>query len=141
MDDRKNQGVEMSTTQVRIVSAGLLFLFIFLFGYWLNRTGKPYHVIIFTIHKLLTLGTIVYLAKIIYNVQQVTPLSPSQILVLVITAVCFIATMATGALLSIDKPMPLIVHRFHQIIPFLTLLSTSATLYLLLVKSGEIISS
>jgi hypothetical protein len=130
----------MSSTQLRIVTAGLLFLFIFLFGFWLNRTEKPYNMAVFTIHKLLAVGAIVLLAVTVYRVHQVTPLSPGQILVVVITAVCFVATMVTGAVLSIDKTMPLIVHRLHQITPFLTLLSTSATLYLLLVRSGEILS-
>jgi hypothetical protein len=130
----------MSSIQLKIICAGLLFLFIFLFGFWLNRSGKPYNVIVFTIHKLIALGTVVYLATIIYRVQQVTPLPPNQILIIVVTAVCFVATFATGALLSIDKTMPVIVLRLHQVTPLLTLLSTFVTLYLLLIKSGDILS-
>jgi hypothetical protein len=34
--------------------------------------------------------------------------------------------------LSIDKPMPAIVLRLHQVMPYLAVLSTAVTLYLLL---------
>jgi hypothetical protein len=48
----------MSTNQLRVVSAGLFFLFIFLSGFWLSRTGKPYSGIILTIHKLIGLAAV-----------------------------------------------------------------------------------
>ena len=35
----------MSTTQLRIAGAGLFFVFIFLFGFWLSRSGKPYNLV------------------------------------------------------------------------------------------------
>ena len=56
-------------------------------------------------------------------------------------AVCFAATIVSGGLLSVEKTMPLIVRRLHQITPYLTLLSTSAVLYLLLAKSGELLKT
>jgi hypothetical protein len=129
----------MNTTQLRLAGAALLFVFIFVFGFWLSRSGKPYHIVIFTLHKLIALGAILFLAVTVYKMHSALPLSPTQISVIAITALCFVATMATGALLSIDKVMPPIVLRLHQITPYLTLLSTAGTLYLLLVKSGELL--
>ena len=131
----------MNATQLRIVGAGLLFLFVFFFGFWLSRSGKPYNLVIFTIHKLVALGTVVFLALTVYKVHQVTPLSPTQISVIVITAVCFLAAILTGGLLSMDKTMPLIVHRLHQVTPYLTLLATSIILYLLLAKSSGMLKA
>ncbi len=131
----------MNTTQLRIAGTGLFFLLLFLFGFWLNRSGKPYNLFVFTIHKLIALGAVVFLTMTVYNVHKAVPLSPTQISVIVITALCFVATIITGALLSIDKAMPLIVARLHQITPYMTLLSTSVTLYLLLVKSSEILNT
>ena len=122
----------MSTTQLKIVGAGVFFLFIFLFGFWLSRSGKPYNLAIFTLHKLVALGAIVFLGININKFHQATPLNPVQISVIALMAVCFVATIASGGLLSVEKAMPLIVRRLHQVAPYLTLLSTSATYYLLL---------
>jgi hypothetical protein len=130
----------MSTTQLRIAGAGLLFLFIFLFGFWLSRSGKPYNQIIFTIHKLIALGAVVFLAVNIYKISQVAPLGGLQIAVIAITALCFVATFVTGALLSIDKVMPEFVLRLHQVTPYLTVLSTAALLFLLLAPGNEVSS-
>ncbi len=126
----------MSTTQWKIVLTGIAFLLLFVFGYALSRTGKPYHMFVFTVHKLITVGIIVYLAMTIYKMNQLSPLSPIQITVIVLTGLFFVATMATGALLSMDKVFPEFVHKLHKITPYLTLLSTSTTLYLLLIKGN-----
>lgn len=131
----------MSTTQLRIAGTGLFFLLIFFFGFWLNRSGKPYNLFVFTIHKLIALGAVVFLSTTVYKVHQAAPLSPTQISVIVITALCFAATIITGALLSIDKAMPLIVLRLHQITPYMTLLSTSVMLYLILAKGSEMLKT
>ena len=120
----------MSATQLRIACAGLFFLFIFIFGYWLSRSGKPYGVLVFTIHKLIALGAAIFLARTIYKAHQVTPLGPVQITAIAIISLCFLVMMITGGLLSIDKTMPESVHKLHQITPYLTVLSTAVGLYL-----------
>jgi hypothetical protein len=121
-----------------MASAGLLFLLIFLFGFWLSRSGKPYNLAVFTIHKLIALAAIVFLVTIIYKTHQAAPLGPAQLTVIAITAVCLAATILTGGLLSTGKSVPEIVLKVHQITPYLTVLSTAATLYLLLVISSKL---
>jgi hypothetical protein len=44
----------------------------------------------------------------------------------------FAGNVATGGLLSTDKTMPAVILKLHQITPYLTVLSTAVTLYLLL---------
>ena len=122
----------MSTTQGRVIGVGLLFLLILLSGIWVSRSGKPYSTAPFTIHKLAGLAVGVFLAVIVYRTQQVAPLGLLDITAVVITVLFFVATVAAGALLSIDKPVPAVVLKLHQILPVLALLSTAGTLYLLL---------
>jgi hypothetical protein len=55
-----------------------------------------------------------------------------KIAAIVVTVQVCIGTVAAGASPSIDKPMPSIVLRLHQILPVLTLLPITGTLYLLL---------
>ena len=121
----------MSTTQLRIAITAGLFLCIFVFGFWLSRSGKPYNQVIFTIHKLIALGAVIYLAATVYKAHQIMPLNPAQIFVIVLTIVCVLALFVTGAVLSLDKAIPLIVLRLHHVAPYLALLSASASLYLL----------
>jgi hypothetical protein len=122
----------MGTTKLRVIGTGLFFLFIFLSGFWLSRTGKPYSTIIFTIHKLIGLAAGVFLVMTVYRIHQVAPLSPVEITAIVVTVLFFAANVATGGLLSTDKTMPSVILRLHQITPYLTVLSTAVTLYLLL---------
>ena len=122
----------MGTTQSIIVGAGLFFLFIFLSGIWLSHSGKPYGVIILTIHKLIGLAAGVFLVMTVYRIHQVAPLSPVEITAIVVTVLFFAGNVATGGLLSTDKPVPAAILRMHRITPVLTVLSTAVTLYLLL---------
>jgi len=110
----------------------LFYLFIFLSGIWLSRSGKPYSVIILTIHKLISLAAAVFLVMTVYRIHQVAPLSPVEITAVVVTGLLFLSLIISGGLLSTGKPMPAVILTMHQITPFLTVLSTAATLYLLL---------
>jgi len=122
----------MNTDQLRVVGAGLFLLVIFLTGIRLTRSGKPYSMIVLTIHKLISLAAVVLLAITMYQVNQVAKLGAIDLAAGVVTGLFFLGTMATGGLLSLDKPMPAVILRLHQITPFLTVLSTAVTLYLLL---------
>jgi hypothetical protein len=42
--------------------------------------------------------------------------------------------VATGGLLSTAKTMPVFVHKIHQIMPYVVILTTSITLYQLLIR-------
>ncbi|MCL4559137.1 MAG: hypothetical protein M1281_00795 [Chloroflexi bacterium] len=123
----------MSTTQVRVFSAGVFFLIIFLSGFWLRNSGRPVNGILLTVHKFISLGAIAYLAVTVSQVNQVMKLSTLELTACMVTGLFFLGTIITGGLSSIDKVMPGVVYRLHQIAPYLTALSTAATLYLLLV--------
>ncbi len=113
----------------RMITTGLLFLLIFSFGFWLSRSGKPYSVAIFTVHKLIALGLAVYLGITIYKTHQLSPLSAGQIAAVLVMALCFLSLVVTGGLLSIEKPMPAVVSAFHRVLPYLTVLSTAVGLF------------
>jgi hypothetical protein len=116
----------------RAIIAGLFFLFIFLSGVWLSRTGRPLNVAISTVHKLISLAAGIFLLVTIYQRSRLVPLSAIEWIAIVVTGLCFLGTVASGGFLSSDKPMPAALLRVHQIVPVLTLLSSAATLYLVL---------
>jgi hypothetical protein len=119
-------------TTVRAVVMGSFFLFIFLSGIWLSRNGRPLNVGISTLHKLISLAAGIYLLATIRQQSRMVPLSATEWIAIVVTGLCFLGTVASGGFLSSDKPMPVAVLRVHQIMPVLVVLSSAATLYLVL---------
>ena len=122
----------MSPNYMRIVGSGLLFLFTFISGFWLSRSGKPFNVITLTIHKLISLAAAVLLGIVIYRINQVAPLSTIELAAGVVTGLFFLDAVVSGGLLSIGNPVPAAISTMHRITPFLTVLSAAVTLYLLL---------
>lgn len=122
----------MSAISSNFISTGTLFLLIFLSGFWLSRTGRPYSMVIITIHKLIGLATGVFLGLMIYRIHKVAPLSPPQIAAIVVTILFFVVNVATGSLLSTNKPMPAAVSIINKWFPYLTAISTGIMLFFLL---------
>ena len=118
----------------KFLFAGLFFVFIVLSGFWLSHSGRPLNVFILTVHKLISLAALVFLAITIYRIHQVTPLSPIEIVASAATLLFFITLIATGGLLSAAKTLPGAILKAHQIAPFLVIISSAATLTLVLVR-------
>ena len=121
----------MSATVIAIV-AGLLFLLIFLSGVWLSRIGRPLNVGLSTVHKLISLAAGIFMLVTIYQRNRAIPLNTTQWIAIVVTGLCFLGTVASGGLLSTDKPASVALLRVHQVVPVLTLISSAVMLYLLL---------
>ena len=118
----------------------LFFVFVFLFGYILSRTGKPYNSLIFNFHKLIGLAMGVFLIFTVYQIHQTGHFGPIQILSLVITVGIFVILVAAGGLLSIEaggdlksiSPAALaVISGVHKVLPYVAVLTTAGTLYLL----------
>jgi hypothetical protein len=122
----------MTTLQLRFVSAGLFFLLILPLGLWLSHSGKPYNLALFNLHKLIGVGLFVFLAINVYRVNRATPLNTLQLTACLLAALFFAATIVTGGLVSLPKAMPGIVSLSHRLLPYLTVLSTAISIYLLL---------
>ncbi len=125
----------MSAVFSKVIITGSFFLFIFLFGFLLSRAGKPYPGLLFNVHKLIALGALVFLAITVYNAHRAAALTPALIAAVVFTGLCFVATIVAGGLLNVDKS-PAFLAVIHRYSPYLTLLTTAATLYLLLNRPG-----
>ena len=121
----------MNTYQLRVVGAGLFYVFIFLSGIWLSRSGRPLNAGIFTVHKLVSLAAVAFLVWTIVQINRAASLPPMGWIAVAVTAVLFLGTVASGALLSFDRPVPAVVLSIHRIAPILTVLSSAATLYVL----------
>ena len=121
----------MNNNQVQNVSMALLFVIIFLSGYWLSRERKPYSMLLLTIHKLIAVGAFVALIITTVRANRAGELRAASISAGIVTGVFFLSLIATGGLLSSEVETPAFVSTVHHLAPYLTLLATVITLYLL----------
>jgi len=120
------------STVARAVVVALFLILTVLSGIWLSRTGRPLNVGLSAVHKLISLAGGAFLLVTVLRRSRLVPLSPTEWIAVVVTGLCFVAMVATGGILSSEKPMPSAILRIHQIVPVLATLATGATLYLLL---------
>lgn len=121
----------MDITQTQLIGVGLFFFFVFVSGFLLVRSGKPYGVGLLTVHKLLSVAVFVFLIVIIWLIYQEGNLGTTELVFGLMTGSFFVDSIASGALLTLERPMPAAVLLLHRISPFLAALGTAATLYLL----------
>jgi len=121
---------DLTAVTSRMIWTGALFIFVFLSGFWLYRSGRPINTVVLTIHKLIALGALILIGLTIYQVNQVAALSITVWIATVITGMLFVMTIITGGLLSLEKPVTAVAI-IHKIGPLLTVAGTIVTLYLL----------
>lgn len=124
----------MNALITRFIGTGLLFILIFLSGFWLSNSGRPLNVLVLTIHKLMGLGTAILIGVTVYQINQQVGLNSTVWIAAAITLVLFLATIISGGLSSLEQPAATAILAIHKIGPFLTVVSAAATMYLL-VKS------
>lgn len=121
----------MGAINPQLINVGLFFLFIFIFGFWLRFSGKPYNTLLITIHKLIGLALGITLGLRVHEVHQESLLGLNEIISIIVTVLLFVALVASGSFLSAKKEMPGFVNGIHSVLPYLTVLSTGITVYLL----------
>jgi hypothetical protein len=94
---------------------GIIFIIMLAFGFWLSHLGKPYHGLLFNIHKLLALGAVVVTALQVSRFLKNTG-APGLVLVLLLVAgLCVIALFASGTLLSLDRLSYDVMRNVHRV--------------------------
>ena len=121
----------MSDLNSNFLYTGLFFLFIFLSGFWLSRRGKPYSALRLTIHKLIGLGAGIFLVNLVYQNHQAAPLGQLEIIAAAAAVLLFLGLVITGGLVSAELTLPDFVKGIHKVLPYLTLLATASSIYLL----------
>ena len=120
----------MISPQTMLGTAALL-VAVFVLGFWLRRSGKPYSGLVMTVHKLASLAALILFIFAVYRIHRATPLDTSALLAAVLTVVFFVAAIISGGIVSLDRPTPPIVRALHWATPFLTIASVAATFILL----------
>jgi hypothetical protein len=123
--------ITMSTTTTKLIAAGVLSIFTLLSGVWLSHSGKPYNSVIFTIHKLIAVATVVVIGMSIVNLYKSLDIRTFVVFLgIAISALFFLSLAVSGGLLSLDI-LPQVAMRIHQVVPLLAIAASAMTLYLL----------
>ena len=100
----------------------MAFVLTVILGFWLSRLGKPYHQIVFNIHKLIALAAVVMVGLQFSNWFKSGEVQPEGILMVVLLAIMTIILFASGALMSLDKGNYKLLQWTHRIVPIVLVL-------------------
>jgi len=122
----------MENLTVRIILAIGIFVLMLLSGIWLRTKGKPYNKLIFTIHKIMTLLTILFVARYLILLKNSVAMAQHTLNLMWVTLAFFIVSFISGALLSFEKPMPDALTKLHRLSALLVTILGGVTVYLVL---------
>lgn len=115
----------------RLLNPTIGFLVTVAFGFWLSRLGKPYNGLLFNVHKLIALATVILAGLAVYQVLKVMDVATLIVLFLVLAALSVITLFVSGALMSAGKGEYSVMKMVHNISPFILVVAMGTTVYLL----------
>jgi len=119
---------------LKIIGTGLFFLFTIVTGIWLSNSGKPLNTLIFNIHKLIALASVIFIAILIRNLLKNVEINHVILTLIIVTGLFVLTLFISGALLSLGKPANNIISTIHSVTPIPTVITTAMTIYLILVN-------
>jgi hypothetical protein len=113
-----SQEIYMTTTS-NFFTPTIAFILTLAFGFWLSRKGKPYNGILFNIHKLIALGTVILLSIKMYGTFRNLEFERPHMILLILAGLCVLALFASGAFLSTGNMNYRVVKTIHNVAPVL----------------------
>lgn len=107
------------------------FLITVVFGFWLGKIGKPYNGILFNIHKLIALGTVIFMSIQFYKILKV--IEPQLVISIIAVSICVLTLFTSGALLSIGNVKFETAKLMHNIAFTVAIIAAGSSIYLLLI--------
>lgn len=121
----------MSITQ-KILGSGILFFITIGSGIWLSNIGRPYNTLVFTIHKLIALLAVIFIAVLIRPLFKNLGIKGFIILLIVIAGLAILSLFVSGALLSIGNVPYMLVKRIHVIATIIAVAAIVASFFFLI---------
>jgi hypothetical protein len=118
-------------TLTKFITPGVILLLTLASGLWLSNSGKPLNTVIFTIHKLIALGTVVMAGIQLSGTLKNSESQSGPIALLVLAGLCVMALFATGALMSIGKLSYAVLLGIHRSATIVAAISATLAVYLL----------
>jgi len=124
------KGEDMLNISQKSLIIGALFIPTMITGYKMAQGGHPPNSFLLTIHKLTSVANLILLDRMVYQRHKITPFDANEKAAILTMNACFIGTIVTGALMTVNADMPKSVHVAHRYGPWLSILSSGVLLYL-----------
>jgi hypothetical protein len=120
----------MQAFEQRAAITGILLLLAALSGVVTTSLGRPLNVPVSTAHKLLALGSIVFIVLLVIDAQKAVGLGTPLIVLIILTGLLLLGVFATGALLSFEKLVSVPLRAAHTAAPFLAMAGVVVLAYM-----------
>jgi heme A synthase len=118
----------------RIVSIVICFVVVFISGYVLSIGQKPFNTALLAVHKLFSLTAFVLLLLQIVKFNKITDPGMPILALAILALLLFIATMASGGIISARGSAPALISLTHKILPVATVIAAGITLFFLVFR-------
>jgi hypothetical protein len=115
----------------KVLYIGLGFGLTLISGIVLSFLGRPLNTLVFTVHKLSAVGTIVLLVLTLRTFSKSGSFQGPYQALIGAAGLILLGLFISGALLSFDRPVPQSPLRIHQILPLLALVASTMGIYFL----------
>lgn len=109
----------MSTTfSFKIITCAILLVLLIIAGFYIHKTGKPYHALIFGVHKLFSVALVVILVWVFTLFLKGADPGFLFYLLTAVMILALIGLFVSGGMMSLDRnqePM-LVIHRISTVL-------------------------
>jgi hypothetical protein len=89
------------TSISKIAGSAVCFLLAFATGFLLSRLGKPYHSLLFTFHKLISVGGLIITFFALRDLLKAVRSGAAVWALIILLMLCVLALLVTGGLMSV----------------------------------------
>jgi hypothetical protein len=129
----------MNTLTSKLVLSAIGFGLTLLSGLVLSNLGRPLNSLVFTLHKLIAVATLILIGLNMFNLIRAVDVRAFYLVLVALTGLLFLALVVSGAFLSFERPLPQLALRVHQIAPLLALAAAGLSLILLVSHRVEVL--
>jgi hypothetical protein len=101
---RLNTWLDKGMVTFELIGIGALFLIVFITGFWLKKSGKPYPMFGVAIHKILSLVATIFLGLLAFRAREDGALITIEGVYLFLIGFFLLFAFITGGILSTNKP-------------------------------------
>jgi len=120
---------------LKLILLGLLFTFTIASGIWLTNFGKPLNPIIFNIHKLMALASVIFTTVMVINFLKNTPINLAVLILIIVSIMSMLALFVSGALMSLGKTSGNIMLIIHNVSTVIAVITIGGAVCLMVLKS------
>lgn len=120
----------------KILTGMVCFAAMLALGLIVAKSGKPYPQALLAFHKIAAVLAAVFLTLGALSLRKAVPWSAAELALCIAAAFFFLGSVASGALLTVEKPIPAFVSVLHKAGPALATLFTTAAALLMGLRKG-----